>query len=750
MGGQTLRGFPEACHAVKTASAQSRHTIAATAFAFVTYLIASLMFFGRMLPGHLTDYYVGRNTDPSNYMWALAWWPYVLRHHVHPFLTRLIDAPFGMNLASAPAPLPLLGIMMTPLTTALGPIATYNLISLILPPLAALTAFSLCRKLSGSFVAALLGGFVFGFSPYVIGQLLSHMNLLLIFPIPLAVYLVVCRVRENIGRNLFIGLLTTVLSVQFLLILEPFAMMAFMAVVTLLIAMRVASSEDRGRILRLIPEIAAAYLFTILLMTPYFYFFFAYGFPTRPLWPSIMYSADVLNFIVPTSANAIGNLAPLQKLSANFPGNIFEQGACLGMPLLAIAALWSRRHRGELMPKLLIATIAASCILALGPFLQIGGHPALPMPWLLVEKLPLIKGALPIRLVMYAFFALAVIFTMWFCDPRTGSTEKVIGTIATLIMLMPNPSASFWASRVPLPQFFRDGTSHRLLSSDDLVLPLPFGQKGMATLWQASSGMNFRLVSGLNGLQPIEIRRWPVANVFFGSFDLPEPELQLKAFIANLGITAIVVDASDARAPQWRQLLSSLEITPNEIGGVLLYRINLDALHPYRAMKAIDLEQRADRARFEALVSAANRYFASGGDAATLSIPALEAAGLFPAGWNFDPAPNTYRDLWSGQIEGKVGLGIVGSESSLRPIINSFGGDGEKIYFPYPRLWSSEGERYSFIRDLFAPQIWGSTSGESLQMMLLEFDPSHLRMLAARTASQPSLSLAAAPREGAR
>ena len=436
---------------MKTASAQSRHTIAATAFAFVTYLIASLMFFGRMLPGHLTDYYVGRNTDPSNYMWALAWWPYVLRHHVHPFLTRLIDAPFGMNLASAPAPLPLLGIMMTPLTTALGPIATYNLISLILPPLAALTAFSLCRKLSGSFVAALLGGFVFGFSPYVIGQLLSHMNLLLIFPIPLAVYLVVCRVRENIGRNLFIGLLTTVLSVQFLLILEPFAMMAFMAVVTLLIAMRVASSEDRGRILRLIPEIAAAYLFTILLMTPYFYFFFAYGFPTRPLWPSIMYSADVLNFIVPTSANAIGNLAPLQKLSANFPGNIFEQGACLGMPLLAIAALWSRRHRGELMPKLLIATIAASCILALGPFLQIGGHPALPMPWLLVEKLPLIKGALPIRLVMYAFLALAVIFTMWFCDPRTGSTEKVIGTIATLIMLMPNPSASFWASRVPLP-----------------------------------------------------------------------------------------------------------------------------------------------------------------------------------------------------------------------------------------------------------------------------------------------------------
>ena len=42
-------------------------------------------------------------------------------------------------------------------------------------------------------------------------------------------------------------------------------------------------------------------------MSPYIYFYFAYGFPHLPLWPSAMYSADLLNFFVPTSANAIGN-----------------------------------------------------------------------------------------------------------------------------------------------------------------------------------------------------------------------------------------------------------------------------------------------------------------------------------------------------------------------------------------------------------------------------------------------------------
>ena len=721
----------------------------AVALAFAAYLMVSLIFFGRTLPGHLGDYYIGRDTDPSNYMWALAWWPYVLRHRVHPFLTQLLDAPIGMNLASAPAPLPLLGIVVAPLTTAIGPIATFNLVSLMLPPLAAVSAFILCRKLSGSFSAALFGGFVFGFSPYAIGQLLSHMNLLLIFPIPLALYLVICRAEGSISRNRFVGLLTLVLSLQFLLVLEPFAMTTFIGAMILFLALRFASEDERERIRRMMPEIAAAYAFTVLLIGPYLYFYFAYEHPTRPLWPSLMYSADLLNFIVPTRTNAIGTLIPLGKVAANFPGNIFEQSASLGVPLI-IAVLWYRRHRTELMPRLLLATVAISAVLALGPFLNIAGHPTLPMPWLVMEKLPLIKGALPIRLTLFAFLALSIVLALWLSDPRTHAFEKAIGTLAMVVMLMPNPSASFWTSPVRLPAFFRDGTSARLLASDDIVLPLPFGLKGMASLWQASSGMNFRLVSGLNGLQPIEIRRWPVANVFYGSFDLPEPELQLKAFLANLGITAIVVDATDARVAQWRQLLSCLNIAPTETGGVILYRIDRESLHRYRAMNAVEMEQRADRARFEALIAATDRYLANGGDASAISVPALEAAGLFPADWRFDHAPNTYRDLWSGPVDGRIGLGVVGTRSSLVPIMQSYSADARKTYFPYPRRWPSAGEPYSFIRYFFAPQIWGSTSGESLQLMVMEFDPPQLQRLATRVSSQRSLSLATPPREASR
>jgi hypothetical protein len=726
---------------------RTRSRTADSLFAFAIYLLLSLIFFGRILRGHLFDYYIGRDADPSLYMWSLAWWPYVLQHRVHPFLTKLIWAPYGLNLAWVTC-MPLLGAVAMPLTTTLGPLATFNLIMLVLPPLAAFSAFLLCRRLSNSFPAALLGGLLFGFSPYMLGQFLSHLNQLLMFPLPLAIYLGVRRFEGDLSRSRFVVLLTLVLSMQFLLVLEPFAMFTFVAAVILLIALRIASRENRQYLLRLISEISVAYLVTAVLMSPYIYFYFAYGYPKVPLWPSEMFSADLLNFIVPTTANAIGILSPLQSISRTFSGNIFEQGACLGIPLLTIMIRLMQRHRGDFAMKLLAATVALSCLLAVGPLLHVAGRPVLPMPWRVIEKLPLLKSAIPARLVVCAFLALAITFTLWFCDPLTGATEKAIGTVATLILMMPHPSAAFWATRAPLPQFFRDGSASRLLTRDDIVLPLPFGPNGMDMMWQAESGMNFRMASGLTGLQPIAIRRWPVLNAIGGSRDLPEPELQLKAFIANVGITAIVADASDARAPQWKQMLSSLGITPREVAGVLFYRIRPGTLKSYRGINAVELEQRAERTRFEALISATDEYLARGDDPAKLDVPAIEAAGLFPGDWKFDPKPDAYRDIWAGRLEGKIALGVIGSAAGLRPTLERYGAQAEKIYFPYPRRWSPTAQPQGFLGDLLAPTIWSPTSGdgESLQLMVMEFDPKNLREAAAQVAARSSLSLANVPR----
>ncbi len=725
---------------------QSRRSLPNSLFAFAAYLVLSLIFFGRALSGHLSTYYVGQDTDPSLYIWSIAWWSYVIQHHVHPVFTKLIWAPYGINLAWITC-LPMLGVLVAPLTKMLGPLATFNIVSLVALPMSAFAAYLLCTKFSKSFMAAVLGGLVFGFSPYMMAQLLSHMVLVLVFPIPLAVYFVVCRLDGTLNRLWFVTFLTMTLTMQFLLELEPFVLTLLIGGCAMFIALRTGPKETRAHVLRMVAEVGAAGTLTALLVSPYIYFFFAYGYTHHPLWAASTYSADLLNFIVPTPANAVGTNSVLQRISANFPGNIFEQGACIGIPLIAIALLWRGRHKGEVATRVLLGTLMVVCILSLGPFLHVGGRAVFPMPWMLLEKLPLLKNALPVRLIVFAFVPLAIVFTLWLSDPLTGSIEKVVGVMAMLALLMPNPAASFWASRAPLPEFFRDGTSNRLLSSSDIVLPLPFGQKGMCMLWQAESGMNFRMASGLTGLLPIEIARWPVVNVFFGSNDLPEPDLQLKAFIANLGITAIVVDAGDPHAAQWRQLLSSLAIVPAQVDGVLFYRIDPNMLKEYRGLTAIDMEERAERARFEILVAAIDKYLSRGGAVANLNVQTLESAGLFPAGWKFNPKPDAYRDLWSGQLDGGIGVGVIGSASALEPIIKDYGTHAAKVYFPYPKVWRSDHRGQGLLDALFGPQIVSSVSGESLQLMVMIFDPAHLHQASAHAATDAMLSLATAPRE---
>ena len=192
-----------------------------------------------------------------------------------------------------------------------------------------------------------MGGLVFGFSPYMIAQLLGHVVLVMVFPIPIAIYLVVRRMEGSLRRLWFVILLGITLAAQFLLELEPLALMLMVGGCAILIALRGATVETRARLFQLLPEIAAAGALTAFVVSPYLYFFFASGFPTQPLWSSSMFSSDLLNFVVPTSANAAGNLTPFAKVSQSFTGDIFEQDAFLGIPLIAIAVVWGMRHKAS-------------------------------------------------------------------------------------------------------------------------------------------------------------------------------------------------------------------------------------------------------------------------------------------------------------------------------------------------------------------------------------------------------------------
>ncbi|MBV9358217.1 MAG: hypothetical protein JO023_22110, partial [Chloroflexi bacterium] len=137
---------------------------AETLIALGVYAAISLLLFGSHAIPHLgSQCACGYGNDAGSAMWDLAWWPHAVFHGINPFFTDGLFAPDRINLGgftllSVPA------LVATPFTLLFGPLVSYNLLALLSPILGALFAFLLCRYLTKSFPAALVGGYLFGFS----------------------------------------------------------------------------------------------------------------------------------------------------------------------------------------------------------------------------------------------------------------------------------------------------------------------------------------------------------------------------------------------------------------------------------------------------------------------------------------------------------------------------------------------------------------------------------------------------------
>jgi hypothetical protein len=149
-----------------------------------SFLLVAAALLGRGLPG-CGNCYLGCESDPPLLMWFLRWWPYAITHRLNPLHTDLIWAPRGFNLAWA-AIIPLPVWVSIPLQQSFGLIGSYNILVMLALATAATAAYALCRRITGAFWPSIVGGAIFGFSPYMLGQSLGHLHTLEVFPIPLA------------------------------------------------------------------------------------------------------------------------------------------------------------------------------------------------------------------------------------------------------------------------------------------------------------------------------------------------------------------------------------------------------------------------------------------------------------------------------------------------------------------------------------------------------------------------------------
>jgi hypothetical protein len=702
--------------------------------AFAVYFGLSLFFFGRTLPGHFRDAYIGTGNDPSIFMWFLVWWPYALVHHLNPLFTDLLWAPNRFNLAWTTA-IPLPSFVIWPLTDSLGPIAAYNVLCLASLPLGAWTAFLFCRYICRAWWPSILGGYIFGFSAYMLGQQsCGHLHLTLVFLAPVAVLIIVRAIAGELASGRLVAAMAALLVAQFLISDEVFATMTAVGGMALFLGWSFAPPDTGKRIARTLLPIAVAYAAAVVILSPYLYGMFAFGAPRGAIWSLHSYSSDLLNFVVPAPTSEFGVIPLVSRLSAPFrPYSIAEVDAYLGLPLIILAAAYAWRHWREPTGKLLIDSLIIICVLAMGPLLHFRGAVLCELPGKILPLLPALDKALPARFMMYAFLVLAIIASIWFAESRFGSAVKVALAATIVVSTLPNLSAAYWTRADDSPAFFTTALHRRYLAPGENVLVLPFGIRGSSMLWQAETGMYFRTVGGWTGLLPPEFRNWPIVSAFLNATYIPDPGAQLSAFMAHHAVSTIAVVDGDADAKAWHALASACCVAKGSAGGVTLYHLApgalaphaaVTALQPYAAVTTLQMEQQADSMLFDTLLLAADRWLSEGNSLARLTPVEVQQHGLLPASWLTGPTmaggsildnPVTdssgryYCGAWLGPMrDGRPSVGVFGPYAALEPIIARYRLSAAHIYFPYPH-------------ELLAPEV-APPQPDTRALMVIVFD----------------------------
>jgi hypothetical protein len=543
------------------------------------YLLIAILFFGIPILPHLTDRYFGAAADPADphaFIWFMHWWPHAIRHGLDPLVTHEVWSPTGFSVATATS-VPVASVAAWPVTSTLGPVAAYDLLMLLAPALGAWTAFLLFRSLTGAFLPSVLGGYIFGFSSFELAHLTAHLNLSMVFLVPVCLSLVLRFFRGDLGPRAFTVLFALALTGQFLLSVEIFATMTLFggiaAVVWLLLTRREWRGREReGR--RLAGPMLLAYLAAGVLVSPLLYKFAIHGpFGTLRDPATGPYQADLLNLVIPTRVTAIGGDA-LSSVADRFRGNLAENGSYVGIPLLAMAVLFARKTWQTTRGKLLSILLVVIAIGSLGSVLEVAGARTIPLPWTLLQHVPLIGAALPVRFLVYLFLLLGMVAAMWTASaaPAERRGRWVLAGMS-VILLLPNVASSSWHGDIVTPPFFSDAIYRRYIAPGENVLMIPGGRAGAQSLrWQIETDTSFDLTIGYLSIQvPSEFDCWWITPRLLYGEPGPMTARPLATFLTAKGVSVVVLYGP--RGAPWRPVLEQIGLHPVDVGGVTVARV---------------------------------------------------------------------------------------------------------------------------------------------------------------------------------
>ena len=550
------------------------------AAAGLIYLLLSLLYFGTV--GDYNRMYLGYGLDPIQFIWFLNWWPWAIAQGLNPFISYYVWYPHGFNMTWATS-MPVAAFLMWPLTWLGSAVVSYNVLSLLAPALTAWTGFLLARYLTRDTPASFIGGYLIGFSSYELGEMLGHLNLNMIFVVPLFVLLVVQRVRGDLSRLWFVAALALAMLVQLGFSSELLATTCFFGAITWAFFLVFATEEERRRLWTVAGEIILAAGITAVAAAPFLYFIVMQNRADVPpqIHEPLAFSNDPLNYIIPYEI--LPGRTLFWAAFAHLPHYRDNAGydAYLGLPLVLILILQLRELRRRPYLKPLLLSLLVIVILSLGPALHIANvSTTLWLPWSLALHLPLISQALPNRFSMHVALAAGLVAALWLAAARSGWQRAGRYTLAALacLCLIPNPALLRHWTPLPLEPFFEPQNVAGFIEKDANVIILPYVD-GPSLLWQWQSGMRFTQSGGYIGFSPLsEVENWPVVTNLCTGEAGPSFESDLSGFCVAHRVSAILVGPGTSAALV--TAISALHWPETSAHGVRVVRVpDLDSLH---------------------------------------------------------------------------------------------------------------------------------------------------------------------------
>jgi len=520
----------------------------------IAYLLyQSLAFVIWVLPvvDHFEHQAVGVGLQDSRYFqWALTWTPWAVAHGVDPLHNGTVFPPTGLNLAWTtfiPGP----ALVLWPITSLFGALTSLNIAMAAAPALAAWGTYLVCNRLTGRFWPSVVGGYLFGFSAYFAGNMIGFANLLLIFPVPLLVYLAVRRVEGSLGPVAFVAGFSATLIGLFSVSTELFCTAAIFLGIAFLLGVAF-GRPIRGDLLRMGALVLLSGVITTVLLLPYLIAVVSHA-PSEPLFPSeLMPAADVWNFVVPPPYEQIGGSTFATLLNDHIRAPVLFGIAYVGIaiPVMLVGFAVTERRRRETWA--LLTFVALLTLLALGPVLRIGGaaHGYLPVHWF--AKIPIIQSAIPARFAAYSGLAIGIIAALWLAraSGRAGWIRWGVVLLAAVMLL---PHAPQHSPPQVFPAFFSSDAVQQQIGAGENVYPITV-QRGDENVWQATSGYRFTLAEAYFGPLPVELRDGVLSQGLNMRRNVQVPIADVFAsWTERHQVSAVIMD--DRAADRYEQML---------------------------------------------------------------------------------------------------------------------------------------------------------------------------------------------------